>query len=67
MQLNKDSKEIDALMLKSVLEQIDEANAIAEADLKAGSVIEIEITEEESSYLAQNEFGEWYWKRPDAA
>jgi len=67
MQLNKDSNDIDALMLKSVLEQIEQANAVAEADLKAGSVIEIEITEEESSYLAQNEFGEWYWKRPDAA
>jgi hypothetical protein len=73
MKLNHTTQDIDAMMLKSVMEQIEKANFEAEAalemeaELKAGSIVEIEITEEETSYLAQNEFGDWYWKRPDAA
>jgi len=73
MKQSYSSQDIDAMMLKSVMEQIEKANIEAEAalemqkDLKAGSIVEIDITEEETSYLAQNEFGEWFWKRPNAA
>ncbi len=69
MKLIENSKEIESLMLKSVLEQIEEGNTLAEmeVDFTADSIIEIEITEEESSSLALSDEGNWYWKRPDAA
>jgi len=73
MKLNHTPQDIDAMMLKSVMEQIEKANIeveealMMESELQVGSVVEIEITEEDTSYLALNDLGQWYWKRPDAA